>query len=670
MQACLVCGHSSIPPKSTYCPACGSPIGGPEASHLPIGSLLDKYRIESVLGRGGFGITYKGVHTLLQQPVAIKEYFPEGAIRQGTRVIITQASAAQQELLQEGRLLAQLNHPSIVRVRDVFEANQTVYLVMDFVNGQTLAEIINRRGKIPEIEALGYIIQIAEALKVVHAAGLLHQDLKPDNLILTPEGRVVLIDFGATRQFVAQKTGNYDRVATPGYAPLEQYGSQVRRGPYTDIYGLGATFYALLTGTAPPAATDRVYAPGLPNLKGSPQVVEAIQKALSIKPVERPQSLEEFLGLLVTSTPAPPLPKPSEPTPLPVPSRPKRSSTSIFLVGLVALLSIGYYTILGNRQSSVSATSLANSTPAQAVEAPRLIRWFFDGCRSRIGETRLLVAGHNSRCVIRISYKPNGANPTRAFFTYTLKYRDGLGEHTLPVAGIDRWEGDQGNVRFSQETNTFIFDLPINVRERKDRIYHTIEVTGTIEFDNGAKRTIIEPLLIAYPAQTSNTPPNSQPATSSVQTNKPRPPAITNPGSVAGTKTPKFFQWYFSRCQSDDGESIILIAGRRSHCDLVVDYGGGDARPRMAVFSYTLEYKDQLGQIQELKLSGTDTWLPDGGNVTFVDSGSSYTFTLPLAVRVRPERIYERIVVVGSIFFDNGSKKNVLEPLSIVYMPN
>lgn len=283
------------------CPACGSPTGGVETVALPSGTVLgQKYLVEGVLGQGGFGITYRGKHKLLGMPVAIKEYFPGGAVRQGQRVVLATAGfSASHEFMQEGQVLAKLNHPGIVSIKDVLEENGTAYLVMDFVAGQPLQKRIEESGPLSEAEALVYIRQAADALQVVHQAGLLHQDLKPDNLILTPHGRIVLIDFGASRHFVADKTGNYDRVVTPGYGPLEQYGSQVRRGPFTDIYALGATLFALLSGNPPPPAPDRAIKPGLPDIKGlSPTTRNLLSKSLAIKHSERPANITAFLALL------------------------------------------------------------------------------------------------------------------------------------------------------------------------------------------------------------------------------------------------------------------------------------------------------------------------------------------------------------------------------------
>jgi hypothetical protein len=285
----------------------------------------------------------------------------------------------------------------------------------------------------------------------------------------------------------------------------------------------------------------------------------------------------------------------------------------------------------------------------------------------------LLVAGQPAQCPIKVSYQPNGANPVRAAFTYGLKYKNTSGEQTLPVPGTDRWEPTGGNVNFSQENDLWVFDLPIHVVVRQDRTYHTIEVTGILEFDNGTKRTIVEPLLIAQPSpsvtSSRNNSPNPPRSLTTPQSSRPTPSPTTSTPNPAQAKVPKFSQWSFSGCQSDLGPTNNLIAGRASRCELVIDYEDIGTQPLKALFTYTLEYTDDFGQTQELKLGGTDTWIPGGGNVTLADSGSSYIFTLPIAVKVRPERSYDRIVVLGSIFFEGG-KKRVLEGLPIEYVPN
>ncbi len=269
-----------------------------------------EYKVTQPLGQGGFGITYRGIDTKLNRTVAVKEFFPEGCWREGTTVVSAGRwnsnaySDAKQKFLQEGRTLGQFNHPGIVRIFYYFEENNTAYLVMEYLRGQTLGQLLkNRGGKLPETEALFYTKKIGQALEVLHQEQFLHRDIKPDNIMLADDGRVVLIDFGAAREFTAKKTERLTTMLTPGYAPLEQYGQALKYGAFTDIYALGSTFYHMLTGKVPPSAVERAAGVELkplrelePNL--SPHVSQAVMKAMEMKVEKRSQSVKEFLELL------------------------------------------------------------------------------------------------------------------------------------------------------------------------------------------------------------------------------------------------------------------------------------------------------------------------------------------------------------------------------------
>jgi serine/threonine protein kinase len=221
--------------------------------------------IEKDLGQGGFGITYKATDTRLSRPVAIKEFFLSGqCVRQGKNVVPVPTVKPQdyqdfrREFIEEARILAKVEHQNKVKIYDVFEENNTAYMVMEFIEGKNLLDLLNERGGVmDEKEAIGYITQVAEALEAVHQAGYLHRDIKPENIMVTRNGRAVLVDFGIARQFIAQKTQTMKPFLTPGYAPLEQYSPRARFGPPLDIYALGATLYHLLTGQVPPPAPDR-----------------------------------------------------------------------------------------------------------------------------------------------------------------------------------------------------------------------------------------------------------------------------------------------------------------------------------------------------------------------------------------------------------------------------
>ena len=281
---------------------------------LQTGTLLHQgeYRILSVLGQGGFGITYLGLQQGLERRVAIKEFFmkdlcnrQEGdsqvsVISEGAR---QQVDRFRQKFLKEAKTLAALDNPHIIRIYNVFEENGTAYYVMEYIEDGSLKDLVSAHGPLPEAEALGYIRQLADALGYLHRQKILHLDLKPANVLLKGGQTAVLIDFGISKRYDEEgsQTSSTPAGISRGYAPLEQYnaGGVSRFQPCTDIYSLGATLYTLLTGEVPPAATD-VNNDGLPALPShiSAQTARAIEKAMSPRPKDRPQSVEEFMKLL------------------------------------------------------------------------------------------------------------------------------------------------------------------------------------------------------------------------------------------------------------------------------------------------------------------------------------------------------------------------------------
>lgn len=302
-----------------HCPSCNSPIeadtprcptcGWLVHHQLRKGTQLQqgKYTVGKVLGQGGFGITYLGANTLLRLPVAIKELFLEGSGRGTDQQVISghhmHVSEEKQRFIQEGKTLAQFNHPSIVRVLDVFEENNTCYLVMEHLTGMTLAEKISASAALKSDEVLKITLQVTDALHVVHQAGMLHRDIKPDNILVTDTGRVVLIDFGTARHFETNKTSNHTRMVTPGYAPLEQYATAAKAGPYTDLYALGATLYHALLGVPPPPAVDRLTGSELSRLPlpASHPLRDVIAQTLQLQIKDRPQNVEALRLLLQTA---------------------------------------------------------------------------------------------------------------------------------------------------------------------------------------------------------------------------------------------------------------------------------------------------------------------------------------------------------------------------------
>jgi len=227
------------------------------------------YCIDHVLGEGGFGITYLATQNMLERKVAVKEFYLSGYCTRDTqhkgisvqKISFDDFSKYRQRFIEEAKLLAKLNHPGIVRVIDIFEENNTAYFVMEYVEGNSLMQLVRKHGTLPQEKVINYTCQLLEALEVVHKTGMLHRDIKPDNILVTPDDKVVLIDFGSAREF-AEGTISHSVILTPGYAPPEQYSSRAHRGPFTDIYSVGATMYFCLTGQKPDSAPDRTQ-PGM-----------------------------------------------------------------------------------------------------------------------------------------------------------------------------------------------------------------------------------------------------------------------------------------------------------------------------------------------------------------------------------------------------------------------
>ncbi|MEE8371722.1 MAG: serine/threonine-protein kinase, partial [Sphingomonadales bacterium] len=282
---------------------------------LPKGYKFEDFEIVRVLGYGGFGITYLAFDDNLNKPVAIKEYLPEAlAVREDTDSVVPKSSSLAEKFkwgldrfVDEARTLARFRHPQLVQVFHFFRANGTAYIVMEYIEGEELSEIIRRRGKLRENDLKAILLPILEGLELVHEAGILHRDIKPGNIMIRDDGSPVLIDFGAARLAVGAKSRSLTAIVSAGYAPLEQYVSRGNQGPWTDIYALGATAYKCLTGEKPPEAPARTrkdpYKP-LGKAKGSPlseAFAEAINKALAVNEENRPQTIGDWRVMLEAS---------------------------------------------------------------------------------------------------------------------------------------------------------------------------------------------------------------------------------------------------------------------------------------------------------------------------------------------------------------------------------
>ena len=278
------------------------------------------YQIIEVLGQGGFGITYLAYQTALGRKVAIKEFFmKEHCNRESDSKSVSVPSTGSKGLveyfkkkfLKEALLIASFNNARIIRIYDVFEENGTAYYVMEYLEGESLKEVVDNNGALPEDVAVKYIRQAAEALSAVHAHNLLHLDVKPANIMLDENCNAVLIDFGVSKHYDEKgaQTSSAGVGLSEGYAPLEQYETGLLKEftPATDIYALGATLFMLLTGTCPPKASI-VNDSGLPPMPTaiSAPVRKAVEKAMQPRRKDRPQSIEEFVELL--NAPKPKLP--------------------------------------------------------------------------------------------------------------------------------------------------------------------------------------------------------------------------------------------------------------------------------------------------------------------------------------------------------------------------
>lgn len=288
----------------------------PNKNILQAGTLLynGKYRIESVIEEGGLGITYKATLVQLDVQVAVKELFLTGkCIREADNSISLKSFSEEKfkdfknKFVEEGRSLAKFKHPNLVQVRDIIEENNTVYLIMDYVEDNTLEVFVQERGgKLPEDEALSYILQVASALDEVHTKGFLHKDICPANIMITDEGKAVLVGMGIAGQFVPK---NQDSSA-PSYAPMEQYIAQYtkmdRSAPSTDIYSLAGTLYFALLGTHPLSAVERQSKDLPPPQSVNPQLNNrtnnAIMKAMLVKQEERYQSITDFVAAVRPET--------------------------------------------------------------------------------------------------------------------------------------------------------------------------------------------------------------------------------------------------------------------------------------------------------------------------------------------------------------------------------
>ncbi len=284
-----------------------TPAASADASALPAGHRVLEYRIDKILGGGGFGITYLAYDVNLDLPVALKEYFPNDlAVRGEAHSVSMRAGDSQEQFtwglerfLDEARALASFRHPNIVRVLRYFKQNGTAYIVMEYESGDPLKRWLARQTSFDQRALLKVIYPVLDGLEAVHKTGFLHRDIKPDNIYIRADGTPVLLDFGAARR--VSEGSDLTNVVSPGFAPFEQYHSRGNQGPWTDIYSLGAVMYWMTTGSKPMESASRIKQDMMPPALESANVLgygdmllRAVDWAMTPDETKRPQTVAEF----------------------------------------------------------------------------------------------------------------------------------------------------------------------------------------------------------------------------------------------------------------------------------------------------------------------------------------------------------------------------------------
>ncbi|MBL8315691.1 MAG: serine/threonine protein kinase [Rubrivivax sp.] len=285
------------------------------AHALPLGTRIRDYQILGLLGEGGFGIVYLAMDVLLERQVAIKEYLPTSIAWRGTGNLQVAVRVARDQdtfalglrsFVNEARLLARFDHPSLIKVHRFWEENGTAYMVMPFYRGRTLQRTLERLGRRPtEAELRAWLAPLMDALQVMHAEKCYHRDISPDNVLITESGPM-LLDFGAARRVIGDVQRALTVVLKPGFAPIEQYGDTpgLKQGAWTDVYALAGMLFAAITSRRPPPAVARLMDDPMPKVgevavgQYSAAFLQAIDRGLALMPKDRPQSVAEFRALM------------------------------------------------------------------------------------------------------------------------------------------------------------------------------------------------------------------------------------------------------------------------------------------------------------------------------------------------------------------------------------
>jgi hypothetical protein len=362
---------------------------------LPVGTTLGEFEITGLIGEGGFGIVYRAYDHSLQREVALKEYMPSALAGRGGGPTVAVRSERHAETFQAGlrsfineaRLLAQFDHPSLVKVYRFWEGNGTAYMVMPLYRGVTLKEKLSLMNSPPDEAWLKHLLsQLLDALDVIHSDQCLHRDIAPDNILIQPDGRPLLLDFGAARRVISNMTQSLTVILKPGYAPIEQYAevASMKQGAWTDIYALAAVVYFAITGHAPMPSIGRMIADSLVPLskaaegRYSSRFLESMDRALSVKPEDRPrdvQALRALLGLAEEPHGRATQPVDEQPEPLaagirrePAPSSHGRRGRFYVAAAVALVAAAGGIFLLGGKPDT--SAPMVEATPAHAPPVP------------------------------------------------------------------------------------------------------------------------------------------------------------------------------------------------------------------------------------------------------------------------------------------------------------
>ncbi|WHO82584.1 protein kinase domain-containing protein [Rhizobium leguminosarum] len=463
---------------------------------LPAGTILLDYRLERVLGAGGFGITYLAYDGNLKHHFAIKEYFPfDLTSRQDKTVLpLPEADEAYEQGLRdfilEAQTLARFHHPNIVGVARIFEANNTAYMVLNYEHGESLKERLresNSRMDQAEIDQIAS--RLLDAMERMHADGTLHRDIAPDNIYIRDDGSPVLLDFGAAKQAVHARSRSVSAIVKPGYSPQEQYSSQIdRQGPWTDIYSLGATLYRAVSGFVPQDASDRALEDLLQPLsdlkpKGlRPTFLAAIDWALEIAPRDRPQSVADWRPVLLGEAAVPS--KSSIKASSPQRSRVGTGVIALALCSILAAASAGATAFYFRHQIGIFLTS----TEKQLEE----LRGQREAARSNSEATRRQLEETRSRTQQELA--------TLAASIQSSKDRAALLQQQLEQSRLDAQNASDAERRSLEEKSATLKD---QIKAEQDRAAALAAQQAIMKDDLNSKIRDLEIQLNAEEGETS-----------------------------------------------------------------------------------------------------------------------------------------------------------------------